>query len=287
MMATDFGNRPPDDELLVRYLLGTLAEPDAEPLDERSIADDEFALRLRAVENDLIDSYARGELTGPRRGQFEAAYLESPHRRERVAFARALAAVQPERRASWFDRVPAAVPRYVYAAAALVLALAAIYLVFEHRRREQEVQTPRTVRLEPPPPSAPPGTTPNTSAPPARGRATPNAPRTVFTFSVPAIATRGADDKPLTIAAGTTHVTLNLEGDAPPTGVVHIVVRTVSGRTVWEGSGERGGSGVLTRVTIPADVLRPDDYLAIASTPAPDATELWRYSFRVAAAARR
>jgi hypothetical protein len=49
-----------DDEQLVRYLLGLLPDEEAERLDELSIADDELAWRLRAVEDDLVDAYVTG-----------------------------------------------------------------------------------------------------------------------------------------------------------------------------------------------------------------------------------
>ncbi|HEY6251811.1 MAG TPA: hypothetical protein VI685_17780, partial [Candidatus Angelobacter sp.] len=42
-------------------------------------------------ENDLIDSYARGDLQGPGRLQFEARFLATPELRRRVQFAQALA----------------------------------------------------------------------------------------------------------------------------------------------------------------------------------------------------
>lgn len=78
-----------DDEL-IRYLLGELPEDDVERLDEQSVMDDEFAARLRFVEDDLVDAYTRGELTAERTRRFEAFYLASPRRREKVAFARRL-----------------------------------------------------------------------------------------------------------------------------------------------------------------------------------------------------
>jgi len=75
------------DDALVRYLLDELDAADAERFDELSVVDDEFAARLRTVEDDLVDAYASGNLTGERRARFEAVYLASPRRREKVAFA--------------------------------------------------------------------------------------------------------------------------------------------------------------------------------------------------------
>lgn len=79
------------DERLVDYLLGRLSDEEAQPIDERSIADEEFVWRLRDVENDLIDAYVRGLLTGETCRRFQTVYMASPRRRARVMFARRLA----------------------------------------------------------------------------------------------------------------------------------------------------------------------------------------------------
>jgi hypothetical protein len=77
-----------DDRQLARYLLGLLPEEETERLDEESIADDEVASRLRIVENELVDAYVAGTLSGEMLERFECHYLASPHRRENVKFAR-------------------------------------------------------------------------------------------------------------------------------------------------------------------------------------------------------
>jgi hypothetical protein len=78
-------------QLLVDYLLGALSEDETERLDELSIADEEFAWRLNAVENDLVDGYVRGELPPAMRERFQVSYLLSEERRNKVAFAEAFA----------------------------------------------------------------------------------------------------------------------------------------------------------------------------------------------------
>ncbi len=80
--------RMDDNNLLTQYLLGTLAEAQTEECDERSFIDDDFAARLEAAENDLVDAYVRGEITGGNLKAFESHYLASPRRREKVAFAK-------------------------------------------------------------------------------------------------------------------------------------------------------------------------------------------------------
>jgi hypothetical protein len=79
-----------DEQLLTRYLLGEVSEQEAERLDESSIADAAFASHLDAVENDLVDAYVEGMLSGETLARFENFYLSSPNRREKVEFAKAL-----------------------------------------------------------------------------------------------------------------------------------------------------------------------------------------------------
>lgn len=79
-----------DDQQLVRYLLGSLPDEEAERLDEQTIVDDGMAARLRVVEDDLVDAYVSGGLSGETLARFESFYLLSPRRREKVAFARRL-----------------------------------------------------------------------------------------------------------------------------------------------------------------------------------------------------
>src|ERR1043166_4342482 len=88
------------DKQLVQYLLGTLPENESEPLDALSIADDTFALRLLAIENDLVDSYVRGQLSGKNLDQFESFYLSTPTRREKLAFAKSFSQLEISRATS-------------------------------------------------------------------------------------------------------------------------------------------------------------------------------------------
>jgi hypothetical protein len=82
-------NSTNQNQVITQYLLGTLPEIETERLDELSVASEEFAESLSATENDLIDSYLQGELSGTMLAQFESHYLASPVRRERLEFAEA------------------------------------------------------------------------------------------------------------------------------------------------------------------------------------------------------
>jgi len=87
-------HQPPDDQLLIRYLIGALPDVETERLDELSITDDDVASRLRALEHDLVDAYVKGELSGETLDLFRSHYLASPAQRERVRFAEVLSAHQ-------------------------------------------------------------------------------------------------------------------------------------------------------------------------------------------------
>jgi hypothetical protein len=136
-----------DDNQITQYLLGALPAAEAEQLDEISITDDQFALRLQSVENDLVDAYVHGELRGETLARFRSVYLKSPAAREKVQFAErflkladvappveAAAQVQPKtgRWSSMLFRLSAA--------AALVLIIIGWLFVQDLRLREQRDQ---------------------------------------------------------------------------------------------------------------------------------------------------
>lgn len=78
-----------NNQTITDYLLGSLPEAETEYFDELSVTDDEFADALKSAENDLIDSYIRGELSDSNLEKFKTRYLVSPLRREKVEFAKA------------------------------------------------------------------------------------------------------------------------------------------------------------------------------------------------------
>jgi CHAT domain-containing protein/lipoprotein NlpI len=78
------------EELAARYLLGALPENESRQIEERYFADTDLYDQLRAAERDLIDRYARGELSGADRQRFEDRFLKAPGRRDRVEFGLAL-----------------------------------------------------------------------------------------------------------------------------------------------------------------------------------------------------
>src|SRR5206468_5060518 len=64
-----------DKNVWTRYLLGDLPQADRERLEKESLADANAQEALVAAQNDLLDSYVRGDLSPNQRQQFEAEFL--------------------------------------------------------------------------------------------------------------------------------------------------------------------------------------------------------------------
>ena len=75
------------ENMIRRYLLGELAEVDQAALEQELLIDRGKFEQVWAVENELVDSYVRGEMSRADRKRFESHYLASPLHRERVAIA--------------------------------------------------------------------------------------------------------------------------------------------------------------------------------------------------------
>jgi hypothetical protein len=79
-----------NEQMMVQYLLGSLSEEETERVEELGFIDDEFAVQLSAVENDLVDAYVRGKLSGEKLERFNSHYLASSKRRKKVKTAQLL-----------------------------------------------------------------------------------------------------------------------------------------------------------------------------------------------------
>ncbi|MGZ8842029.1 MAG: hypothetical protein ACXW18_00075, partial [Pyrinomonadaceae bacterium] len=102
---------PISDEKLRLYLLGALNGDDRLKVDERLLADDEFAERLALVESVLNDDYATGKLNPAEREQFESKFLVTDDRKQNLRLSAALRdyadtqAVTPHpERSSWSEK---------------------------------------------------------------------------------------------------------------------------------------------------------------------------------------
>ncbi len=77
---------------LTQYLLGRISVRELEQTEEAYFADDEAFEQMLIAEEELIDAYARGEMSVEERQRFEELFMASPRWRERVQFARSLSA---------------------------------------------------------------------------------------------------------------------------------------------------------------------------------------------------
>ena len=78
---------PTNDDVMTRYLLGDVSDEEQARLEELYFVNDRAFEQLAAVEDELIDAYARGELSESQRNQFELHFLNSTERQRKLAFA--------------------------------------------------------------------------------------------------------------------------------------------------------------------------------------------------------
>lgn len=258
-----FSSRTVDDELLTRYLLGTLTEDDAERVDELSIVDDHVAWRLRAVENDLVDAYVRGDLRDETLARFRSAYLASPERRKKVMFAKGLASVEPA------QVVTSSAPharRIAWALAACIVAIVAgaAYLVFS--ARQHEVVRPSIVIAR------------------QRHVSAPVLPPVAIAMFVLEPPTRAASSiATIEIPAGTAKVVLRARLESAEFPSYEGALRDLAtDRVLWQSATVMPRSGAVP-FEVPRSILKDGDYsLEVSGVPAGKSPELIGvYAFRV------
>jgi hypothetical protein len=279
------------------YLLGQLPESETERLDELSITDDECAELVRAVEHDLTDASARGELGGADLEQFRSKYLTTPERREAARFAEALQSLDkhPGRDSSpgtlpvplrIREKAPAS--RFAWAAAVLLLATSGVWLALENRMLRTRVNSAESAReelqrerqlseadIQRPADTAPPSTAQDPSA------------LTVATIVLmPQL--RGARQLPTVALAGSTGelaVQLDLEPVDYPAYDASLVASNEE-RPLWRTDrlvARTAGNRKTIDLRLPAAVLSPQDYLIrVSGVPAGGTPEIvGEYRFTV------
>jgi hypothetical protein len=141
------------DPRATRYLLGELTEADMTAFEREYMSDPDVFARLVQSETALVDDYVRHRLTPEIHRRFEEHYLSHPKRRERVAFARVLAAKIDERQSteatakatppSWWKAIAnfGTWPTWTVAlaAASIVLLLSTVWFVIQSNRLRGEL----------------------------------------------------------------------------------------------------------------------------------------------------
>jgi cell division protein FtsB len=141
-----------DKQRLNQYLLGALSKSETDRLDELSITDDAFVVRLIEAENDLIDSYVGDELQGETLERFKTHYLSSQTRRNKVKFAMTLQEAAQSKSPStvmlskqpvqkgWFAKLfTVPVRQWGFSIAALVLLIATVFFAGQNIRLRQQI----------------------------------------------------------------------------------------------------------------------------------------------------
>jgi hypothetical protein len=277
------------------YLLGQLPEPEAERLDELSIADDECADRITAAEHDLVDAFARGELQGIELERFRSRYLTTPAGHEAVRFARALQSLDENPVPAIASAAGPGPPPFVngrsrlrerlaLAAVVVILAGASGWLVLENRTlrgrltsaesSRDELQRAREAEARPPAETAPRPLGP--SSPPPTLATLVLAPQLRSTGQLPTVAMTG----------GTSELPVRLDLEPVDYPSYAAVLATSTGdRQLWRADGliaRTAGGRQTLGLRLPAAVLSPQVYLirlsGVPSRGAPEVVGEYRFA---------
>ncbi|HKQ76992.1 MAG TPA: hypothetical protein VJ810_25075 [Blastocatellia bacterium] len=151
-----------NQQLIVRYLLDDLPEEERLQFEDAYLSDHDLFARTQAVEEEMIEDYVEGRLSGPERARFEYRYVEtaSPAQCEKVEFARTLIAeararlAEPRARQtkptplSWLrslialPRIPS--PAVGFALATILLLITGSWLFVERSRLQRRLDLART-----------------------------------------------------------------------------------------------------------------------------------------------
>ncbi len=206
---------PPQD-LLERYVLGLLDEPEREVIEARAFAEPDVAAAVDAAETDLADAWVGGTLTGEVYEAFARALTQRERLRGRVDVARAIvragpgAATGPTRptpplRLAWLVGL---------ASAAAILVSLAVWLARSPADRDTAGLPPPSIAqaelpsdAQPVPRSDAPATLPPSPSPPSPA---PAPGRVVFAVRLPSATTRSAAVTPVEVPRDATHVQLSI-----------------------------------------------------------------------------
>jgi hypothetical protein len=282
------------EKQMVQYLLGQLSEKEQAELDRQYLMDDALFEELLAIEDELHDTYLRGELSSADRQAFEQRLLILPNQKEKQKFARTLhqyiaqegpAGPLAHRVGKWKSllRILEAQRRIIFipaiSTALVVLVVGSWWLV---RRSIQSSQNaPGTASAAKGLPGQAPEPQPQTPTHAPQPEA-----NTVAFVLTPGLIRGGVQEsRPFVIPAGVSDVRLEarVEGDYSS---YEAVLQTAESKRIWsqgdlEAQAFPGGKRVF--LDLSSSLLPPGDYiLTLRGLPAAGSREtVAEYAFRV------
>jgi len=309
----------PLEQIATRYLLGELSEQEQAALEEKYFSDPQAFNQVLRVESELVDRYARGQLSTELRERFEQSYLKHPARRQRAEFAKALTtrideresavtraerSPQPASHVSWKQRLfgafggPRRPLRFAMALIIVLIALAGVWILVGNRWRQQQrqaqIQATPNGSQTPPQTEKQPGQeehaaqVPPETSPPSPNANTSSAPP-VVSLALTAGGVRSGDSGPtptLLIPPDTTQaqISLDLKDDTYPR--YRVSLRRIGGPEIFTRTNVRphttkAGARFVFKVS--ARELASGDYaLTLAGiTPEGEVDDLNKSLFRV------
>ena len=291
---------------MTRYLLGELSEQEQAALEERYFSDPNVFDEMLQVESELVDAYARGQLSIELRERFEQSYLKHPARRKRVEFARALTSRIEENERSTTREQTVRSPQRLWTtivgrrpalrfAMALVIVLIALASVWVFVNRRQRIQAQRENQKQPEQTAQQPTVTPVekqqdkervAQIPPSPNSNINSAP-SIVSLALSVGSVRGAGATPTLIIPPDTiqaQILLNLKDDSYPR--YRVSLQKIGGSEIFTQTNIRPRStkaGARFVFTIPARQFTSGDYTLILEgvTPAGEVDSLDKSLFRV------
>ena len=307
------------EALLRQYLLGTLAEDERTRLEDKYFADSDLFQELVGVENDLIDTYVRRQLSPAESQQFESQYLSSPERLARVEFARSLERARHEFRKSaaekhsntWkfglhFFSARYQGLRWAALAASLLIAVSGGWWLFSEKHQSRSARQDAQLVSKPPTPQTgneinQPSTTGSKIVAHGGSRSTKEADNTniaaldlsrepVLTFTIQPGTVRGAGSVrnelvlPSNIASVRFQLPVRYDSNAKYT----VELQTVEGESIETSSrftSRKSDGQAVVSFRVPSHRLKPGDYIVrLSGTDASGKSEaIQSYSFRILA----
>ena len=289
-----------NEERLRDFLLGDSSESERAALEDRFLAEEDFSAQVQVVEDELIESYLRGELSARDRKRFEAAFLTQPRRRERVlmmkgvlAAANAEAPLPAETSPSLWANLLAslrwqnAFARYAVAAGVLVVLAFGTLLLFSKLRPKQNgqlaQQNPELIR-----PGATASASPRSSPGISQSQQTPSptvmpvlrstpsptpetqppGPSFATIILRPTLARDPSAANKLAVSASVKQVRLQLGLERDDYKSYSVRITTVDGNVVWQTRSIHArttNGGASLALSLPARRLATGDYLVEVS----------------------